>query len=116
MTVVDRGQHFLGRGELCNSRKDHLEAVEVSAFGRVGDSVGHDCQLVASFVRGPRRGFNADAGGDSGEDDAGDLAPTELEVEVGAVEGIPASLGDHDVAVTDVELAMELAPVGWRGG
>src|SRR5580692_9899411 len=116
MTVVDGGQHFLGRGKLCDPWEDHLEAVEVSALGRVGDGVGHDCQLVAAFVRGPRRGFDADAGGDAGEDDPGDLSPPELEVEFSAVEGIPASLGDPDVAVAEVELSMELAPVGWRGG
>src|SRR6202453_1995988 len=83
------GQHFLGRGELWHPAEDPLEAVEVSALGRVGDGVGHDCQLVAALVRGPRRGFDSDAGGDSGEDDAGDLSPPELEVELGAVEGIP---------------------------
>src|ERR1700691_5963190 len=110
------GEDFFGRGELCDPREDHFEAVEVSALGRVGDGVGHDCQLVAALVRGPRRVFDADAGGDSGEDDPGDLSPPELEVEVGAVEGIPASLGDPDVAVAEVELAVELAPVGWRGG
>ena len=95
MTVVDRGEHFLGRGEFCDPWEDGFEAVEVGAFVGIGDGVGHDCQFVASLVRRPGSGLDADAGRDAGEDDPGDLAPAELEVELGAVERVPAVLGDQ---------------------
>lgn len=47
------GEDFFGGGEFRDSREDGSEAVAVGALVGVGDGVGDDGQLVASFVGRP---------------------------------------------------------------
>jgi hypothetical protein len=71
VTVVDRGQDVVGRGELCCLWEDHFKAVEVSALGGIGNGVGDDGQFVASFVGGSGSGLDDYAGEGPSEDDPG---------------------------------------------
>src|SRR5579863_9591920 len=68
------------------------------AFGDgTGGSVLYDQQLVTVFVRLPRRRFHADLRRYAAQHDGPDMASAQLQIELGAVERAPLSLGNPQV-------------------
>jgi hypothetical protein len=50
--------------------------------------------LVAQFKRGASGALNADVCGNTGQDNRGELAAAQVQVQIGAVKGAPLALGD----------------------
>src|SRR5882757_8583416 len=64
---------------------------------QVGHRVGDQRDVIAVFVRGPGGRLHPGTGGDPAQHDLRDAAPAQLDVEIGAVEGAPVSLGHNNV-------------------
>src|SRR3546814_7687597 len=83
------------------------------------DVCSSDLLAVALFPAGPRGRFDADAGDDAAQHDGVDAAAAQLQVQLGAVEGIPLPLGDQNVGGLVVKLRRNVPPVkigraSWR--
>src|ERR1700680_4194988 len=99
----DARQHLLDREAM---------QLRIQAARRVlGD---HDGIVLEPGVT--RGGFDAEIGGNAGEDDGAYPTPSELQVELGAEEGAPLSLGDREIGGNRGDRRRRFREVGGRGG
>lgn len=91
-------EDFVGFSYAGEAGEDFLED-EVVGFGVSGSAgVFDDNESEAETCALARGGFDADVGGDAGENDGVDPALLEDLFEVGAGESSPVTLGDEDIA------------------
>ena len=88
--------------------------MRVFVGGHGGHRVFDEDLIVAEFVGEARGAFDADICGDAAEDDRGDAATTELEIELCAGECAPLSFYDDEVARLRSHLRNDVGPA-WRG-
>jgi hypothetical protein len=106
----------LGRGDLAEEGEDLGEGVCVGASVDIGDGIFGEDQVVAVFPGAPRRGFHADAGGDTCQHDLGHAAAAELEVQLGSGERPPVPLDEDDVTGLRGEVLRKSGIRRRRGG
>ena len=104
---------FGGGAEFGDAGEDGFDRVAVIFGAAIGHGVGDEYNVVAVVVGAASGGFDADGGGDTDDENLGDIAAAEIGVEVGADECAGVVLGDEMVRGFYVELGDELGPVGW---
>ena len=110
--LLERSHDLSRRADAGDARQDLLDRepmhLRVHARARVlGDHDG-----VAVLPRVSRGTFDAEVGGDAGEDDRVDAAASELKVELRAVECTQLAFRDDDGSVERGDVGDEVKPVG----
>ena len=108
-------QGFGGGTEFGDAGEDGFDGVAMIFGAAIGHGVGDEDDVVAVVVGAARGGFDADGGGDSGDENLSDIATAEIIVEVRAGEGAGALFGDEMVGRFYIEFGDEIGPVGWKG-
>ena len=100
---------MIDRGDLSEKAIDEVERGLVLLRRIGGRAVGHNHGVVIPHERLPRGGLDTDVGGDAGQHNGPDAMGSQDHVEVGAVEGAVAMLGDDDVLRGRPDIAVILA-------
>ena len=106
---------FGGGAEFGDAGEDGFDGVAVILGAAIGHGVGDEDDVVTVVVGAAGGGFDADGGGDTDDENLGDIAAAEISVEVGADECAGVVLGDEMIGGFYIEFGDELGPVGRKG-
>ena len=105
-------QRVGGGAEFGDAGEGEVDGVAVSVGAAIGHGIGDEDDVIAVIVGAASGGFDADGGGDAGDENLSDLAAAEVGVEVGADERAGAIFGDEMIGGLDFEFGDKIGPVG----